>query len=249
MKVVAAAWERRNLGLDVTEISLDRLDVEKEPETLKVLKEYMIPRRYVVVKVPTGAVAFLAQLQALGFIFLECQYSISVKLKDYVVPPRFSSLAESVSLEPLSDEKSEWLNLCRLIGDAMFTTDRIALDPLFGVDVANKRYKNWLMDMWENPSIFVTQIKYKKQNIGFFAETLDFETRTSHCLLSGLFKVCQRKGWGGSIIHGPLRLNMERKIEKFSTSISSNNLAVWRWYILFGFCIDNANYVFRYYLN
>jgi hypothetical protein len=44
VKIVAATWERRNLDRDVTEITLDRMDLEKESEVLDVLKKYMIPR-------------------------------------------------------------------------------------------------------------------------------------------------------------------------------------------------------------
>lgn len=77
MKIVAATWERRNLGLDVTEVTLDHKDLKNEPETLEILKKYMMPRHYLLVKVPAGSIAFLAKLQALGFIFLEHAYRVA----------------------------------------------------------------------------------------------------------------------------------------------------------------------------
>ncbi|GHS91981.1 hypothetical protein AGMMS49957_18780 [Synergistales bacterium] len=147
MKIIDAFWERRNLGMDVTEIVLDKNDIENEPDTLLLLRRHIVPRHYLVIKTPLGAISFMAKLQAMGFIFLECQYNISRTIKDYVVPSKYKSVSERLSFEPLSDDTAEWEKLCDAIGDDMFTTDRIALDPLFSVAIANKRYKNWLMDM------------------------------------------------------------------------------------------------------
>jgi hypothetical protein len=247
VKIVEALWERRNLEMEVTEIVLDSRDLENESNTLEILRERLVPRRYLLVKVPTGAVAFLTKLQALGFIFLECQYTISRKIKNYVIPPEFSPLARRVSFEPLSEDPAEWAELCRLIGDDTFTTDRVALDPLFNLSVANKRYRNWLMDMKGNPSITVTRIQYGEKSIGFFAGSIDAETRTAHGLIGGIFKKYQGTGLGGSIILGPLVLNAAREMNKFSTAISSNNFEVFQWYVFFNFHIDNASYVFRCY--
>jgi hypothetical protein len=133
-----------------------------------------------------------------------------------------------------------------LIGDETFATDRIALDPLFNVGVANRRYKNWLMDMKGKPFTFVTQIKYENKDVGFFADTVDPETRTVRALIGGIFKAYQEIGLGGVLIHCPLMLNAERGMDKFTTAISSNNFSVFQWYVFFGFSIDNVSYVLRY---
>jgi hypothetical protein len=247
MKIVAATWERRNLGLDVTEITFDSLDLERESEILETLKTYMTPRHYLLVKIPTGAIAFLAKLQALEFIFLECQYTISKKIRNYAAPSLFSSLAGRLSFEPLSEDIEEWKELYRLIGNDTFTTDRVALDPLFNVNIANTRYKNWLMDMKGNLSIFVTQIKCEGKSVGFFADSVDLKTQTAHALIGGIFKSYQGAGLGGALIHGPLALNAEKGMHKFITAISSNNFDVFQWYVFFDFSIDKCSYVLRHY--
>ncbi|MDR1622789.1 MAG: GNAT family N-acetyltransferase [Synergistaceae bacterium] len=246
MKIVAATWERRNLGLDVTEITLDRPDLENESETLEVLRKYMIPRHYLLVKAPAGAIAFLAKLQALGFIFLECQYNISKNIRDYVAPPLFLRFVDRVSSELLSEDEAEWLNLCRSIGDTMFTTDRVALDPMFGVGTANKRYRNWLMDMRKDRTASAYRIICDGENIGFNAISFETETLTARSVLGGIFKDCQGKGLGGAMIHAPIVFSAAKGMRLYSTAISSNNQAVFRLYLLFGFNIDSSSYVFRY---
>jgi hypothetical protein len=246
MKIIAAAWERRNLGLDVTEVTVEQRDLEDEQETLEVLKKYMLPRHYLLVKTPIGAIAFLAKLQALGFIFLECQYTLSVKLGNYVLPSRFASLAEDVSLEALSRDKTEWLDLLRLIGDDLFTTDRVALDPMFGVHTANKRYKNWIMDMWENRSASAYKVLHKGENLGFNIMSFNTQTQAAHSVLTGILNRYHGSGLGGTMILAPIIFNIEKGMKLYTTAISSNNQPVFRLYIHLGFNIKTSSYVLRY---
>jgi RimJ/RimL family protein N-acetyltransferase len=155
-------------------------------------------------------------------------------------------MSNHVSLELLSEDKSEWLDLCSSIGDAMFTTDRVALDPMFDVSTANKRYKNWLMDIWENRSASACRILYKGDNIGFNAISFKSDTQTAFNILSGIFKTYHGKSLGGAMIHAPIVFSAEKGIKLYSTTISSNNQAVFRLYLHFGFNIESSSYVFRY---
>jgi ribosomal protein S18 acetylase RimI-like enzyme len=149
-------------------------------------------------------------------------------VRDYVVPSGFSAIAARLSFEALSRDPGEWEELCRLLGDDTFGTDRVALDPLFNRGIAKRRYKNWLRDMRENSSALAARIKYGEKTIGFFALSLDAEHHTAHVLLSGLFREYQGQALGGTIIHVPLAASAERGITRFSTAISSNNFPVFQ---------------------
>ena len=244
MKVVEAMWERRNLGVDVTEVTLERSDMDDEERVLSFLQKKMGQGHYLLVKTPEGNVAFLARLQALGFIFLECQYNLSRQLRGYAPPQgEFLSLAGQLSPEPL--DLGELDDLCALIGNGMFTTDRVALDPLFGVKVANTRYRNWVRDIQKNASCVVARIKYREKVIGFFAISFDVQAEKAHSLLLGLFKPYQGSALGSMIVHVPLKFASEKKMKTIFAQVSSNNMTSLRSHVFWGFAIESVSYVFR----
>jgi hypothetical protein len=245
VKVVEAIWERRNLGVDVTEVTLERADTNDEERVLSFLREKMERGRYLLVKTPEGNVAFLVKLQALGFIFLECQYNLSRQLRGYAPPQReeFLSLARQISPEPL--DLGEVDDLCALIGDGMFTTDRVALDPLFGVKTANTRYQNWVRDIQKDASCVVARIKYREKAIGFFAISFDVQAEEAHSLLLGLFKPYQGSALGSMIVHMPLKFASEKNMKTIFAQVSSNNMTSLRSHVFWGFAIESASYVFR----
>ena len=248
MKIIDAVWERRNLGMDVTEITLEWSDL-KEADTIEILKKRMIRGHYLLVKIPVGDIAFLIKLQALGFIFLECQYNISKKLHNYASSSQLKILPaiDQIFSEPLSEDTKEWDELCYLIGDDMYTTDRISLDPIFNLTVANRRYQNWIKDIQGNSSTVVAKIKYEEKAIGFFVESFDLHTRAVYYMLFGLFKPYQNSGLGLSAIHAPLKFGADREMRSIYSQISSNNKVILRSYLFWGFSIDNTSYVLRYY--
>jgi ribosomal protein S18 acetylase RimI-like enzyme len=244
MKVIDAAWERRNLGLDVTEVLLDDHDAANEAETLAALKPHM--DHYVVVKIPVSCAALAVKLQELGFVFLECQYRLSRNVAGYEPPPLFSRLLGHVSFEAISCS-DDWAALFRLVGDDTFGTDRVAIDPLFGRSVSNRRYVNWLSDLSTAPNTAAAFVKWRGERAGFFAASVDEDERTLHSVLGGVFRKYQDMGIGSAIIHGPMTVCRERGMRRFVTSISSNNFAVFRLYVLFGFSFVGARYVLRYF--
>jgi hypothetical protein len=102
------------------------------------------------------------------------------------------------------------------------------------------------MDMWENRSASAYRILYKEENIGFNSIFFNTETQNAHNILSGIFKVYHGNGLGGTMILAPIMLSMEKGMKLYSTTISSNNQAVFRLYLHFGFNIDSSSYVLRY---
>jgi len=60
MKVTHAHWEKRNLGVDCNEITLEKCDDEDIAKTKSIISDNI--REYTVVKVPTGMIEIMFML-------------------------------------------------------------------------------------------------------------------------------------------------------------------------------------------
>ena len=241
MKIVKAVWEKRNLGYDAYEIVLDKRDLKKGAESiLEDLRAQNFYHAYVTIKMPVGNLNVLHALEDVGFRFMETQ----LYLKDHFAPletpdqiKEWMNGAERVTVEKTC---AAWGRVIDKITPGMFSTDRVSLDPLLGMDVACIRYKNWCWDLFEKPNSWMWLLKVNDKEISFGINVRDEKTGVEDGILGGVFSEHQGEGYGVFQI-----LDTVRSVEGPKTVVSSNNNSMLRIYQNYGRIIYKELYVLR----
>ncbi len=253
MKIVDAFWEKRNLGVNVIEVTADKSDLKDKPLLLHKIQELLPQAEYLVLKVPVGDVALLHELQDMGFLFLECQYGLTKDISTYTATKEINLLESAFKckfeIKQIKDETYLKEEIIKELEEEMFQTDRISLDPIWGAGTAVKRYSNWLFDLIKNDNVDIHLILMRNNSIGFYANSYlaNDSVKCANGLLGGAFKRYQGTGLGMLIIHLSIVTAKEKGSSVFETSISSNNFGVMRVYSTLGFVVKSSSYVFRYY--
>ena len=233
MKVINAVWEEKNLDRTASEIICEEGD---SPEELnKTL--YQLETSYNVLKIPAGLASLLQITPSHAFSFAETQVQLcrdlpSFRAEDYLDPP----LTE-LTYAPMNEE--DRLELFQELDKGLFSTDRIALDPKFSIQIANKRYKNWLLQ--GGSQLF--KISFQRKNIGFFAFK-DFDSEYCSAFLTGLYSEARGKGFGRAPIYFPLVEGKKRGQKLHVCSVSLNNKPIINLHIKLGSLIRQTHYVF-----
>lgn len=235
MKIVDAFWEIRNLGKKTLEITLESEDFNKTPDEIYFAIENLrneYKAEYLVVKIRTGRPEFGNELCRHDFIHIETQLNLKAyaedvefALKKYSRFFRDTELVEAKNSEDLNYIKSE-------IMKGIFYTDRIALDKNFGVEIANKRYANWVEDEFNRDSKLFF-IMFKENNIGFALRR--YEKNQVHALIAGLFSKYKDSRIGGTIYSVGLTHDLEKGFRIWYTDVSSNNSSSLRLQQQFGY--------------
>ncbi len=237
IKIVDAYWEKRNLGKAVTEI------IVPVHQDLAELKNCILnlDTELVYVKVHHSNIEVVKFLENLDFEYCENLFSIKKRLRFFKMHPTFENALSNLYSNPVNDLDLE--NIFHELDKNMFSSDRIALDPNFGQDISNLRYKNWLNDMYnlkDEYQINIIKNDYDEP-IGFY--TNQYKGNIANAPLGGIFSDYQNKGLSHSIIYFPLMDALKNKCKILKTQISGNNLPVFNIYSsVFGFEIT-GNYV------
>ncbi len=239
MKIIDCYWERDILGCRVAEVIIETSDVLSEKD-LNQIEDY----DYVVVKVPMHQVDNNYFLSKKGFALVEVQCKLSKTYKSFDFDDKLIKyLYSDVSFSEIVD-RNDFNTLLESITPNMFSTDRITLDPVFGKEKGCLRYKHWMKDAYENDQANFMSILYKNEPVGF--SMYKNNDGVIDGILGGIFVKYQSYGIG---MLTPTRhfLNAKKSntpFKKLSTSISSNNEPVWRFYNYLNFKIDQLYYVF-----
>lgn len=238
MKIVDCFWEKRNLNCSAAEIVVDSKD-SFCIDQFDFIQNY----DYIVVKVPVNKIDFNLGLSKLGFVMFEMQVEMYANMTTFNFEEKnIKRLLPNLKLQEIT--KEEDLNiLLTKIRPGMFSTDRISLDPKFGMDIGCERYKNWICDEFLKESSKTVNIIYKNNNVGFatFKETTEIRG-----LIGGLFSEYQNDGIGLlTTCFAPLYVKLNNlPIKKIFNPISCNNTAVWELYEYFGYTPIKPRYVF-----
>lgn len=241
MKITDCYWEKENLNKKVVEINIDTNDEFDRGLLEDSTKGY----DYVCIKVPVGKTDFNFGLTNMGYVMIECQYKISKLYRDFnpndrlikqLIPKfQFKKVTSGEDFKVLTDKMT--------LG--MFSTDRIALDPHFGLKDSFRRYKNWMTTEFEkNTSEFLLTC-LDNEPIGY--SMYKKRENTIDALLGGIFEEYQNLGYG---LMTPLQLFVyaykddEFSFKKMKTSISSNNTPVVELYNYLNFKLTDTTYVF-----
>lgn len=244
MKIVdASPWEKRNLGMNAWEITLNRSDMENVPQTVEALRDPKFADAYVCVKLPVGNLKMVHALEDDGFRFVETQTEIGYDFKTQKLPAELGRYASYLAYEEVLPKSEQWSEVVNSVTDDMFITDRMYLDPTMPRGVSVLRYRNWMRDMQKDDSkvMLLWRSRKTREVVGF--DIMASMVPIAHALLGGVFPGKPLMG----MVHmcsffGCLR---EKGALKYVTNISSNNLPMLRCYAQLGAIAQNMSYVFR----
>lgn len=237
MKIVdASAWERRNLGVDVLEISIDRNDALED-----VMSELSnVTASYVVLKIASGKVDVLTKVQEEGYVFVENSISLVGNISSINLPLLYQRFIPHVRIEKADNDLSETvLNIIKN-GD-IFDTDRIALDSCFSKSIAGNRYYNWAKDELSRGADL--SVAYYKNKMIAFALVKRIDDKSFDAILGGLFPDARNSGLGFLSIYTGLESIKRLGGTIYETRVSSNNLPILKLHQLLGFSVDDISYI------
>ena len=248
MKVIEATWEVRNLGCRAFEVTLDKKDCRAVEDVVAMFGDSRFEQSYVTIKMPVGELSALHALEDNGFRFLEAQLLTKYDLAQYVTPKVLEKLILPVSVREVPRDAKTWNAIANMITPGMFKTDRISLDPLFGVEIGCQRYRNWMLDLVDRDDahLFLFSDPDEENNVyGFTLDRLDETTGTLYGYLGGIFPSSENPGIGISMYDASFRNDIARGARILESGLSSNNPAVVALDTALGIGIRKMLYILR----
>ena len=240
MNIVSAYWEKENLDLNVAEVHFENGELIHR-DSLCVLDEY----DYIVANVPVMNNKLIHQLENDGYRFLESILSLELfGLSTYKVPSIFDIYTSSIESIRVTDEETI-NNIYNEIDNNIFTTDRVSIDPMLGVEYAAKRFKNWIRNsLLESDKSYLYVVRFDAKLIGFFLlQEHDKNLFTS--VVAGLFNNYINSGLGGAVLVAPVLEAKKLGGKKIVTRNSLNNTESLKFHLELGYKLNKGNYVFR----
>lgn len=238
MKILKQDWEKRNLGIDSYELRFDSTD--NESAVTAALNECP-PCDYILVRVPDNKMEIAYKLQDLGFKFAETNFELSCNLKKVQLPLVFKKYYEHITESISAPAEIEQIYDC--IKSGVFDTDKIALDPKFGLKKSGNRFYMWCKDEIEKKTSTPYTIYLDKKPLGFYI-LKKVTDKTYNSLFAGLFDKSSAVGFGFSVLYNPLIEAKRQGATNMTTSVSSNNTASLKMHLALGYEIKSLNYVF-----
>lgn len=235
MHCTFADWEIKNLGCKSVEIVIEKKDISKKKsdEIIEEIESYRIKydAKYIVVKANTNYTELSRNLQKHGFWLIEVQgeEKLTREMAIHSIE-KYSHLYPGMDYHEANDEES--LFILDEILKGIFTTDRIAVDPIFGIELANRRYVNWIKDELKRGTPLFLVFSNQKP-IGFFMN------RKLDCLnwkgiLLGRFKNEWSQGLGAMLFLAENEDFVYHGGNMFRANVSLNNPKIVKLHTLFG---------------
>ena len=237
MNVINAVWEMENLGVETKEIVVEQSDCKRD--VLKLLED--ISAQYLVVKIPSDFESVSYELSQLGFVFIETMNQLSNGLQLKPISEHKQKIVQETDFVEMSNADFEYM--CRkIMGSLMFRTDRIARDPHFSLEQANRRYVNWLRSERERGA-GLYKFVYHGHDVGFDC-CRHVGEGVYDDFLSGIYPEFTGKGLSVNISHKLNDFVKARSGKRIVTGVSSTNVRAMNHHINNGYTIDSSNYVF-----
>jgi hypothetical protein len=239
MKIIDATWEQRNLGVETQEITVDVSDsIADFKDAIKSLKA-----SYSVIKLPPNKVDFVFYAEDQGFRLVETQFIMDGNIKK-ILPKAKEILRRASFFSVETDNSPEMFDsIASKINEGIFHTDRIAVDPYFSKEIANRRYANWLLDLKDDANSNLQIMKKNENIVGFNLNKND--VHLAHGLIGGLLKQYQSEPlglyWGAAIF---ANASEDKGITTWEATISSNNFSIIKLWEYFGLPISSISSVF-----
>lgn len=230
-----AIWEKRNLGIHCTEVTVDAED------TPRTLRDGLLdrPGEYILVRLPIARLDLSSVLTELGYTFVETMFRLEKSLDDSALQPPNQDAAQMSLLLNGSDSKER---IFQAIKKGMFATDRISLDPAFSPEQAAIRYCGFLTDELAQGAQLL-EFFYQGTPFGFSClRALDPEHY--YQALTGLYESMRGKGLGFALNYLPSRFAFGQGGKSIVTGVSSNNTVSLRIHLKCGFLPTQTTYIF-----
>ncbi len=245
MQIIDAFWEKRNIGVDAVEMRVSVDDLSDIRSIVDRINSDEFTGKYVTIKLPTGNLEIVHALENIGFRFMETQFHMEKSLVDYEPPATLAKMRNALVQQYIEKTEQAWHSVTDLMSDDMFHTDRIYLDPKLVRDTSCRRYRNWIMDLVNDPNAHLFLYTFKDSPVGFGLVKMDPETHIVDDLLEGIFEQYQNTGFGFMMFDLALKYYQQHGMNKLITSISSNNQPIVNLDLFFGYTIASQEYVLR----
>lgn len=234
MRIVNAVWEKKNLGVNAYELSIETGDnIDEVKQQIE-----NIDGDYIVIKVPSDLSEYNSIVQGLGFLYIEDLIHVEHDLKEVERNRIIQRLYDETTYREMTDEDFE--QLITEIKDGMFDSDRISNDPHFGKEKAANRYINWSKDLRNKGARFYA-IRYRDDSTGFVVlDTKDQITYSS--ILGGGYQKYRKSGIG--IIQKEQEITKALGGKRVVTNVSSNNVGQFKALIMNGYKPYSIEHVF-----
>ena len=235
MKITDAFWEKRNLGVSCTEITLDISDTMTELDrALDDTADYMV------LKIPAQNNSLQFELPKRGFVYVEDMLTVSSDLSIPELNRIQQQIMRDISIEEMDEESFEVL-LDEVRG-GLFDSDRVSLDPHFTKEQVGNRFCGWLSDERARNTRFY-QYRYKGERVGFVLLHDDGKGEFSS-VLGGLYKAYRRSAIGNTLNYLNFMKAKELGGKRIVTNVSSNNPVQVRSLLACGYKITQINHVY-----
>ncbi|MDD3334822.1 MAG: hypothetical protein PHI98_04805 [Eubacteriales bacterium] len=240
MKTIHAIWERENLGVEAYEISMEPGD---SPELLKAEEEKLTAAgaEYIVVKTPVNCAQLLFGIPKLGYAFVETVFHVEIRRADYHMPATIARFDRGLTVVQRKNPE-EQQRVYALIRDGVFVSDRVSIDPAFGVTLGGNRYANWLKTMLAKGG-FLYEVLQGDKPIGFFVICRKDE-KTVDPVLMGMYDEQNDRGMGALLHKKTLDTCFTHECGRLTSTIVSNNAKVLRVYVNAGATITDTLYTY-----
>lgn len=235
MKLVEAIWEKRNLGVDCLELHCEAHDAAEA-----VLAALPLSVSYQVVRVPAKRVDLLLAVQERGYRLIEMGIDLERRLADFEMPAIYKRFEKSMAFRQAKGTDVE-RTLEIIETGRMFTTDRIALDPIFSPRQAGHRYACWIRDLLRQGGA-LHLAAHNGRDVAF-GVAIERRTGVWEASLGGVFPEPETNGLGFASVYLNTAVPRQHGGTRVVTRVSSNNPPIFRLHLLFGYEPTNLEYV------
>lgn len=234
-RLIEATWDQSVLGMRSQTLYLSESCTTEELASLD-----RMDAPYRVVRLPIGAHSVLHEVQERGYVFAELQ----TRMHHIAEVPKLSgAYARAVASIELREATEHDVSLIReSILAGAFRTDRVSLDPRFGVVVSARRYSQWLSQALADGALCNVLVRSGVP----FAFSLQKKERQHYIgLLGGLLDGRTSLGLGWCIPYFEIVTSVRQEAsDGVYLTFSSNNAAVQRTAQELGFRVTYQEYVF-----
>ncbi len=241
MEIIDCHWEIQNLHKKTCEILLN----ESEDINIASLRRCEQKFQYIVLKVPVCKYEINKILTENQYVLAESQISLIKKIDSFSLTDKIVRYYTTKLKLQACDNEEKLNRVLRHVAVGMFDTDRIALNPIFGAEYANQRYKNWICTESQRDGSFLFEMEFNSMPVGFCLFRIN--NGTIDYLLGGLYPEFKGKALGIIVPLAPYvysQMFSDKVLQNVKTKISSNNLEVAKCYMYCGYQIDDIHYVF-----
>ena len=223
---------------DITYINdVDFSQLLKNEEKLKSENAYMA-----IVKINHNDLFLVHNLEKLGYNFTECLYEVRKDLFEII---NQSPLCKLFELQTITKRDQKYMNEIINIAQNTFDKDRYHMDPQIPHELADQRYKNWVINSLEEKDVSIyAYISQKERNVASFLITKK-QDKSINLILGGVLPKLKGYGVFYCMLIDCLNTFYKEGNTSVFTKISGSNFEIFNMYMFLNFKINKRTIVMR----